>query len=142
MKITKSQLRQIIREEISLAEQVTSLDDSSLDIEQLTSAITSDIVNKMFRAAGDDKNSSIFAATTGYHNALSPKMQSEIGYMISESGLPHRVRKVVERIVRGALEAENYPKLRDKALKGDYAPFVNPEDVAVPKNVDRNFQQK
>jgi|MDTB01.3.fsa_nt_gb hypothetical protein len=126
MKITKSQLRQIIREEISLAEQVTSLDDSNLDIEQLTSAITSDIVNKMFMAAGDDKNS---LNVSGHHSALSPKMQSEIGYMISESGLPHRVRRVVERIVRGALEAENKPRLRDKALKGDYAPFFKPEDV-------------
>ena len=126
MKITKSQLRQIIQEEISLAEQVTSLDDSNLNIEQLTSAITSDIVNKMFMAAGDDKNS---LNVSGHHSALSPKMQSEIGYMISESGLPHRVRRVVERIVRGALEAENKPRLRDKALKGDYAPFVNPEDV-------------
>ena len=126
MKITKSQLRQIIREEISLAEQVTSLDDSNLDIEQLTSAITSDIVNKMFMAAGDDKNS---LNVSGHHSALSPKMQSEIGYMISESGLPHRVRRAVERIVRGALEAENKPRLRDKALKGDYAPFFKPEDV-------------
>ena len=126
MKITKSQLRQIIREEISLAEQVTSLDDSSLDIEQLTSAITSDIVSKMFMAAGDDKNS---LNVSGYHSALSPKIQSEIGYMISESGLPHRVRKVVERIVRGALEAEDKPRLRDKARKGDYAPFFDPEDV-------------
>ena len=113
MKITKSQLRQIIREEISLAEQVTSLDDSSLDIKQLTSAITSDIVNKMFMAAGDDKNS---LNVSGHHSALSPKMKSEIGYMISESGLPRRVRSVVEDVVRGALERENYPKLRDLSL--------------------------
>ena len=32
-------------------------------------------------------------------------------------------------IVRGALEAEDKPRLRDKALKGDYAPFFKPEDV-------------